>query len=387
MPDVMIADTPEALTPSGSPRRSPPAAHLGDARSRRERTAARHRPDVRQRPADHPLRRRHRCADLVDRQAPGRRSDEPGTAVVVAQLREGGSLLPAAGAVAADATPTVHHADIEPVTAASSCCSRTWRRPSRATSSPAAAWRSPRWRSASSCGCTRLAGTTPRCSSSSGCTGTPSRRGVHVDASCRCSGTASASGTRPTSPDVHEAGDALFAQPRGLPHAARAVGPRSSTATTASTTCSSTRPRGTPIAVVDWQTCTVGTALTDVAYFIGAGLREEDRRAEEDALVRRYFDDLVAAGVVGYDWDRAGPTTARDLRRAPHGPRALDARRAHRPRRQMFMTWRRATPATPSTSRAPDLLTSSTAPGGGHGRRRCPWLPGFVSRVASRTSL
>jgi hypothetical protein len=63
-------------------------------------------------------------------------------------------------------------------------------------------------------------------------------------------------------------------------------------------------PGGTPIAVVDWQTCAVGTALSDVAYFIGAGLTAEDRRAAEDGLVRTYFDDLLAAGVSGYAWDR-----------------------------------------------------------------------------------
>jgi len=31
-------------------------------------------------------------------------------------------------------------------------------------------------------------------------------------------------------------------------------------------------PDGVPITVVDWQTVTHGPALTDVAYFIGAGL-------------------------------------------------------------------------------------------------------------------
>jgi aminoglycoside/choline kinase family phosphotransferase len=64
------------------------------------------------------------------------------------------------------------------------------------------------------------------------------------------------------------------------------------------------RPDGGVAGVVDWQTCTVGPALSDVAYFIGAGLTAEDRRAHEDALVREYHRGLEAAGVTGYAWDR-----------------------------------------------------------------------------------
>lgn len=55
--------------------------------------------------------------------------------------------------------------------------------------------------------------------------------------------------------------------------------------------------------VVDWQTCVTGVGPMDVAYFIGAGLLEDDRRAHEDALVRSYHDGLLAAGVEGYGWD------------------------------------------------------------------------------------
>jgi hypothetical protein len=61
---------------------------------------------------------------------------------------------------------------------------------------------------------------------------------------------------------------------------------------------------GPPIAVVDWQTCAHGAALNDVAYFIGAGLLPDDRRAQERELVRRYHGGLLAAGVTGYDFDR-----------------------------------------------------------------------------------
>jgi len=55
--------------------------------------------------------------------------------------------------------------------------------------------------------------------------------------------------------------------------------------------------------VVDWQTCAVGPAMSDVSYFIGAGLTVDDRRAHEDALVRDYHTRLVGAGVTGYAWD------------------------------------------------------------------------------------
>lgn len=57
------------------------------------------------------------------------------------------------------------------------------------------------------------------------------------------------------------------------------------------------------VAVVDWQTCAYGPALSDVAYFVGAGLLADDRRRHEEALVRGYHRGLLAAGVAGYGWD------------------------------------------------------------------------------------
>jgi hypothetical protein len=60
---------------------------------------------------------------------------------------------------------------------------------------------------------------------------------------------------------------------------------------------------GVPVAVVDWQTVGHGAALHDVAYFLGAGLQVEDRRAHEEALVRDYHARLLAAGVEGFGWD------------------------------------------------------------------------------------
>ncbi len=57
------------------------------------------------------------------------------------------------------------------------------------------------------------------------------------------------------------------------------------------------------VAVVDWQTIAFGTAASDAAYFIGAGLLPELRREHEDELLRAYYDDLLAAGVKDFSWD------------------------------------------------------------------------------------
>jgi len=57
------------------------------------------------------------------------------------------------------------------------------------------------------------------------------------------------------------------------------------------------------MAVVDWQTCAAGRGMSDVAYFIGAGLLPEERRANEEALVREYHRALTEAGV-DYPWER-----------------------------------------------------------------------------------
>jgi hypothetical protein len=70
-------------------------------------------------------------------------------------------------------------------------------------------------------------------------------------------------------------------------------------------------PGGVPLTVVDWQTCTHGPALQDVAYFIGAAMPADMRRDAETDLVRGYHAGLVAAGVADYGWDRCW----RDYRR------------------------------------------------------------------------
>ncbi|MCU1393943.1 MAG: Phosphotransferase enzyme family protein [Ilumatobacteraceae bacterium] len=69
---------------------------------------------------------------------------------------------------------------------------------------------------------------------------------------------------------------------------------------------------GLSVTVVDWQTCTHGPAMQDVAYFIGAGMQPSDRRHAEADLVRGYHARLLAAGVQDYGWDQC----YRDYRRS-----------------------------------------------------------------------
>ena len=55
-----------------------------------------------------------------------------------------------------------------------------------------------------------------------------------------------------------------------------------------------------PLAVVDWQTCAHGHPVSDVAYFLGAGLLPEVRRREEKGLLAHYHAELRARGVDNY---------------------------------------------------------------------------------------
>lgn len=57
------------------------------------------------------------------------------------------------------------------------------------------------------------------------------------------------------------------------------------------------------VSVVDWQSVTIGSPLSDVAYFLGAGLLPEDRRGAEEEIVRSYHEALGRAGVSGYAWE------------------------------------------------------------------------------------
>jgi hypothetical protein len=52
-----------------------------------------------------------------------------------------------------------------------------------------------------------------------------------------------------------------------------------------------------PLAVVDWQTVSLGVGVTDVAYLIGGAIPPEARRNTERDLVEEYRRQLDAAGV------------------------------------------------------------------------------------------
>jgi hypothetical protein len=54
---------------------------------------------------------------------------------------------------------------------------------------------------------------------------------------------------------------------------------------------------GPPVTVVDWQTPGHGPPIGDLAYFLGAGPRCEDRLAHERALVARYAEALTRYGI------------------------------------------------------------------------------------------
>jgi hypothetical protein len=63
------------------------------------------------------------------------------------------------------------------------------------------------------------------------------------------------------------------------------------------------RMRPAKISVVDWQSITLGSPLSDVAYFLGAGLTSEDRRLAERDIVRAYHTALQSAGIGDYAWE------------------------------------------------------------------------------------
>jgi hypothetical protein len=61
-----------------------------------------------------------------------------------------------------------------------------------------------------------------------------------------------------------------------------------------------------PVTVVDWQTVTWGPATNDLAYFLGASLPTELRRAHFDELLQTYFDELGGRGPATVDEVREG---------------------------------------------------------------------------------
>jgi len=51
------------------------------------------------------------------------------------------------------------------------------------------------------------------------------------------------------------------------------------------------------IAVLDWQTLTIGNGLTDLGYFLGCGIGNDLRRAHEGELIDLYCAEMTAYGV------------------------------------------------------------------------------------------
>ncbi|ABC63242.1 phosphotransferase [Erythrobacter litoralis] len=61
-----------------------------------------------------------------------------------------------------------------------------------------------------------------------------------------------------------------------------------------------------PIAVLDWQTVTLGNPMTDIGYFMGCGIGDELRKAHERELLDLYRAEMAACGVsLSHDdiWD------------------------------------------------------------------------------------
>lgn len=52
-----------------------------------------------------------------------------------------------------------------------------------------------------------------------------------------------------------------------------------------------------PVAVLDWQTLTVGNGLTDIGYFLGCGIGDALRRAHEAELLDLYCAEMTMRGV------------------------------------------------------------------------------------------
>ena len=58
-----------------------------------------------------------------------------------------------------------------------------------------------------------------------------------------------------------------------------------------------------PLIVVDWQTLRLGPPMLDAAYYLGACLTTDDRRANERHLISEYHQHLLAAGIEGFGFD------------------------------------------------------------------------------------
>ena len=62
-------------------------------------------------------------------------------------------------------------------------------------------------------------------------------------------------------------------------------------------------PGTPPVTIIDFQTVRLGPPGLDVAYFVGASLSTEDRRAGDEDLISGYHEQLLASGVEDFDFD------------------------------------------------------------------------------------
>jgi hypothetical protein len=64
-------------------------------------------------------------------------------------------------------------------------------------------------------------------------------------------------------------------------------------------------PDGSPVAAIDWQITSRGRGVFDVAYFMSTCLEPEARRANEQRLLRLWYDTVTDGGSKTYTWDEA----------------------------------------------------------------------------------
>ncbi|MDP6715621.1 MAG: DUF1679 domain-containing protein, partial [SAR202 cluster bacterium] len=57
------------------------------------------------------------------------------------------------------------------------------------------------------------------------------------------------------------------------------------------------------LALIDWQRATIQPGAWDLAYFVEFSLDPDDRRSAERVLLQSYMDQLVANGVVDYNFE------------------------------------------------------------------------------------
>jgi hypothetical protein len=92
--------------------------------------------------------------------------------------------------------------------------------------------------------------------------------------------------------------DVVAMTERAIPRASRAVPPaEGATIIHNDFRCDNLMFGAPRVWVLDWQTVAIGDGALDLSYFLGGSLEVDDRRANEQALVRAYADDMRARGI------------------------------------------------------------------------------------------